>query len=94
MHGHLHDNTVLAQWSPGSAIYTIGAGASFAYDDGSHRDYYGYNFTRLDLSTGVGRVYLRSYSRKGEGFWTEDVNSYQGAKNGICTFELKDSWLR
>lgn len=94
LHGHLHDNTVLAQWSPGSAIYTIGAGASFAYDDGSHRDYYGYNFTRLDLSTGVGRVYLRSYSRKGEGFWTEDVNSYQGAKNGICTFELKDSWLR
>jgi hypothetical protein len=47
-----------------------------------------YNFVQLDLSTGIGSVYLRMYSDKRGGFWTKDVVNYRNVSDGVYEFEL------
>ena len=92
LRGHLHDNRIVMQQTPGGEAITITAGASFQRI-GNTIDYNGYNLVRLELDTGIGTIYLRCYSKKYGGFWTEDVHSYPAMKGGFYTFSLPDTLL-
>jgi CheY-like chemotaxis protein len=87
LRGHLHDNKVIQQKTPGGDAMTITAGASFK-TRGNDLDYNGYNFVRLDFESDEGTIYLRCYSKKHKEFWTADVFSYPDLEEGHLTFPL------
>jgi len=83
LHGHLHRADLRRLQAPGSEAMVIGAGA--CYDTREHPN--AYNLVHLDFDKGEGTVYLRMYSDRGGGFWTQDVLTYQNAP-GEYTFDL------
>jgi 3',5'-cyclic AMP phosphodiesterase CpdA len=84
LHGHLHFTNLSRQQSPGVDAITIAAGACY-----KTRDYpNSYNLVHLNLESGRGTVYLRTYSDKDGGFWTPDCTTYEGV-NGKYNFKFK-----
>jgi predicted phosphodiesterase len=83
LRGHLHRTDLTYQQSPGSRAMVIGAGA--CYKTREHPN--AYNLVHLDLDSESGVIYLRVYSNRGRGFWTEDVLSYENVR-GKYTFDL------
>lgn len=65
----------------------IGAGACYETRESQNA----YNLVRLDFETGRGTIYLRMYSNRRGGFWTEDNVTYQGL-NGKYEFDLPEEW--
>lgn len=84
LHGHMHQVGLLQTRTPDSKAMIIAAGA--CYETRQHPN--SYNLVRLDLDTGQGMVYLRTYSDKGGGFWTKDVINYRNVPDGVYAFTL------
>lgn len=85
LHGHWHRTNLTIQANPDAQTLFIAAGAS--YEDRRSRN--SYNIVRLDLETGQGTVYLRSWSNQSGGFWSWDTQTYQKVDNGRFSFSLK-----
>ena len=86
LHGHLHRTGITSLQSPGSSTTVIGAGACYETPT------YAYNLVHLDLNSGQGTIYLRTYSGQEGGFWTEDRMTYRDAP-GKYTFDLSSRWI-
>lgn len=86
--GHLHRITLEQLQTPDARAMMIAAGA--CYEAREHQN--SYNLVRLDLETMKGTVFLRAWSDREGGFWTEDVQAYRNAKDGKFTFPL-DGYL-
>lgn len=83
LHGHLHRTDMVYQQFPGSRAMVVGAGA--CYETRKHSN--AYNLVHYDPDSGNGIIYLRTYSDREGGFWTEDLLSYQDAP-GKYAFDL------
>jgi len=70
--GHLHDTDFVHLKGPGVQAVVIGAGA--CYETRKHPN--AYNLVHLDLDSGKGTVYFRTYSNRESGFWAPDVLRY------------------
>jgi len=87
LHGHLHRTGLLSLKTPDAGAMLIAAGACY-----ETREYpNGYNWARLDLTTGQGTIYLRTYSDRRGGFWTKDAQTYKNVPNGEFAFVLPQS---
>ena len=84
--GHLHRITLEQLQTPDARAMMVAAGA--CYETREHQN--SYNLVRLDLETMEGTVFLRAWSDREGGFWTEDVQAYRNAKDGKFTFPLGD----
>jgi len=87
LHGQLHRTDLLNLNTPDATAMIIGAGA--CYETRKHPN--AFNFVRFDYEAGKGTVFLRTYSDKQGGFWTEDVQTYKNAKEGRFEFKLEVS---
>jgi len=87
LHGHLHRSGVRQLRAPGIKAMIIGAGACFETRESQNA----YNLVHLDFTAGRGTIYLRMYSNRGGGFWTEDNLTYQGI-HGKYEFDLPEEW--
>jgi len=88
LHGHLHRTGLIQLRAPGIEAMVIAAGAG--YETRQHLN--SYNLVHLDLGTGKGTVYLRTYSDQHGGFWTKDLLAYPEAP-GEYHFNLPDRWI-
>jgi 3',5'-cyclic AMP phosphodiesterase CpdA len=87
LHGHLHRTGLLNLKTPDAGAMIIAAGASYETRQSANS----YNWVRLDVETGRGTIYLRTYSDRRGGFWTKDTLTYKNASNGEFTFTLPAS---
>lgn len=86
LHGHLHKTGLICKSSPDGSAFIFAAGA--CYERRSYPN--AYNFVRVDLDERFGTAYLRTYSDKEGGFWTNDTMTYQNAPEGKFSFSIKD----
>lgn len=84
LHGHLHQTAMTQLTGPDSAAMIIGGGASHKDRRYANR----YSWVRLDLSSGIGTVYLRRYSDERGGFWAKDTLTYRNVPDGTYPFSL------
>ncbi|MBU2550774.1 MAG: metallophosphoesterase, partial [Proteobacteria bacterium] len=84
LHGHLHEAGILSLETPDAAAMLLAAGA--CYKDREYRN--ACNWVRLDFKEKQGTVYLREYSDRGGGHWTEDTRTYKNTKGGLYKFPL------
>jgi formylglycine-generating enzyme required for sulfatase activity/predicted MPP superfamily phosphohydrolase len=84
LHGHLHRAGLLTLQTPDAGAMVIAAGACY-----ETREYpNGYNWVRLDVESGEGTVFLRTYSDKRGGFWTKDMGTYKNVTDGEFVFTM------
>jgi predicted MPP superfamily phosphohydrolase len=86
LHGHQHQTEITRFQSPGRDTVVFQAGASYEAREYANR----YNMVHLDLQDGHCTAHLRAYSDQDTGFWTEDLLSYEAAKEGRYTFALSE----
>jgi 3',5'-cyclic AMP phosphodiesterase CpdA len=84
LRGHLHNEEIIRQQSPGVDAMIFAAGA--CYETRKYPN--SYHLVHLDLESGQGTAYLRTYSDKDGGFWTCDCTTYKDV-NGEYNFEFK-----
>ncbi|MBV6452665.1 MAG: 3',5'-cyclic adenosine monophosphate phosphodiesterase CpdA [Anaerolineales bacterium] len=84
LHGHLHKTGITFQQTPSANSLVIGAGAG--YEKRSHLN--SYSLGHLNLENGTGTLYLRTYSDRDGGFWSDDTTSYRGIQ-GKLTFTIQ-----
>lgn len=87
LRGHTHDPKVLPQNGTDGACVVIPAGAAYDRRSSSQRYANAYNFVRLDLDTGKGKVFLRRWSEPRTA-WREDVDT---TAQGVFPFRLPAS---
>ncbi|MBI5603966.1 MAG: SUMF1/EgtB/PvdO family nonheme iron enzyme [Deltaproteobacteria bacterium] len=87
LHGHLHDAGLGLESTPDASSMIVAAGA--CYETRQSRN--SYNYVQLDLKTGRGILFLRMFSDRSGGFWTEDTQTYKNAKNGQYKFQFSVS---
>jgi len=90
LHGHMHQAGLQQIRTPDTEVTIIPAGACY-----ETREYpNSYNFVQLNLGTGTGTVYFRTYSDRRGGLWTKDVTNYEQAPDGVYSFQLSERLRR
>ncbi|MCP4655217.1 MAG: NACHT domain-containing protein [bacterium] len=84
LRGHLHRSRAAATRTPDGEMVELAAGA--AYNDGEHPRRH--LLTEADLAGGEARVRFFGYSNEGRGFWSPDTMAFEGAPQGVWSFEL------
>lgn len=93
LRGHQHQSGIVQLRSPDGTTLVIPAGACYNRreyregDDGCN----GYNFVRLDFSTGKGAIFWRRYDDRRGGRWAADTGLFDEAPLGKCGFDLPES---
>jgi formylglycine-generating enzyme required for sulfatase activity len=89
LRGHQHRSDFTLLQSPDARTIVIPAGA--CYHRREYRgdgEYNGYNFVRLDFSTGKGVIFWRQYDDRRGGRWAADTGLFDKAPQGKYEFGL------
>ncbi len=88
LNGHLHDTKLALQFSPGSQIAQLAAGACWQGSNWPHSVTVG----QLDFEKRLMHLHVFSYSDNEGGFWKRDNQLSRNMPNGVWTEPFPRSW--
>ncbi len=84
LRGHLHRSRAITNRTPDGQLTELAAGAVYTHGGYPKR----YFLTETDLASGQARVHFFGFSTEGRGFWAPDTKAYEGARDGVWSFDL------